>query len=236
MPLLATSLLEAQGLPTGTLTGCVSESEGLALPGVTVTAKSPALQGTRTAVSNVNGDFVLPNLPPGDYVVSFIMSGFQSATRSLKVSAGQQSPVNVKLSIAAVAAEAMVVAQSETVSQTSQAATTYSTELTNKLPVARTINSSVILSAGVNQNGPGGNPTISGAQSFDNVITVNGVNIQDNIRGTPTNQLVIEDAIQETTTMTAGVSAEYGALHGRRHQRGDQAGEGTPSADRSGRR
>ena len=214
VPLLASTRLEAQGLPTGTLTGRVAETEGLPLPGVTVTAKSPSLQGTRTAVTNLNGDFVLPNLPPGDYVVSFIMSGFQSATRSMKVSAGQQSPVNVKLSIAAVAAEAMVVAQSETVSQTSQAATTYSTELTNKLPVARTINSSVILSAGVNQNGPGGNPTISGAQSFDNVITVNGVNIQDNIRGTPTNNLFIEDAIQETTTMTAGVSAEYGRFTG----------------------
>ena len=212
--LLLATQLAAQGLPTGTVSGRVLEVEGLALPGVTVTAKSPALQGTRTAVTNVNGDYVFPNLPPGDYVVSFVMSGFQSATRNVKISAGQQTPVNVKLSIAAVAAEAMVVAQSETVSQAAQAATTYSTELTNKLPVARTINASVILSAGVNQNGPGGNPTISGAQSFDNVITVNGVNIQDNIRGTPTNQLVIEDAIQETTTMTSGVSAEFGRFTG----------------------
>ena len=55
--------------------------------------------------------------------------------------------------------------------------------------------------------------TISGAQSFDNVITLNGVNIQDNIRGTPTS-LFIEDAIQETTTVTSGVSAEYGRFTG----------------------
>ncbi|MFN7990328.1 MAG: TonB-dependent receptor [Thermoanaerobaculia bacterium] len=214
VPLLLATQIEAQGLPTGTLNGRVQETEGLPLPGVTVTAKSPALQGTRTAVTNVNGDFVLPNLPPGEYVISFVMSGFQSVTRNIKVSSGQQTPMNVKLSIAAVAAEAMVVAQSETVSQAAQAATTYSTEMTNKLPVTRQILASVVLSAGVNQNGPGGNVTISGAQSFDNVITVNGVNIQDNIRGTPTNQLVIEDAIQETTTMTSGVSAEFGRFTG----------------------
>ncbi len=212
--LVAATQVVAQGLPTGTLNGRVSEMEGLPLPGVTVTAKSPALQGTRTAVTNVNGDFVIPNLPPGDYVVTFVMSGFQNVTRNVKVSSGQQVPLNTKLSISAVAAEAMVVAQSETVSQSSQAATTYSTEITNKLPVARQILSSVVLSAGVNQNGPGGNVTVSGAQSFDNVITVNGVNIQDNIRGTPVNQLVIEDAIQETTTMTSGVSAEFGRFTG----------------------
>ena len=214
VPLLVANVVAAQGLPTGTLAGRVSESEGLALPGVTVTVKSPALQGTRTAVTNVNGDYVVPNLPPGDYVVSFVMSGFQSATRNVKISSSQQVPLNAKLSISAVAAEAMVVAQSETVSQTAQAATTYSTEITNKLPMARTILSSVVLSAGVNSNGPGGNTTISGAQSFDNVFTVNGVNIQDNIRGTPTGTLVIEDAIQETTTMTSGVSAEYGRFTG----------------------
>jgi outer membrane receptor for ferrienterochelin and colicin len=214
VPLLVANIVAAQGLPTGTLAGRVSESEGLALPGVTVTVKSPSLQGTRTAVTNVNGDYVVPNLPPGDYVATFVMSGFQSATRNVKISASQQVPLNAKLSISAVAAEAMVVAQSETVSQSSQAATTYSTEITNKLPIARTILSSVVLTPGVNTNGPGGNTTVSGAQSFDNVFTVNGVNIQDNIRGTPTGTLVIEDAIQETTTMTSGVSAEYGRFTG----------------------
>ncbi len=149
VPLLLAAQADAQGLPTGTITGRVAEAEGLALPGVTVTAKSPALQGTRTAVTNVNGDFVIPNLPPGEYVVAFVMSGFQNVTRNVKISSGQQTPLNTKMSIAAVAAEAMVVAQSETVSQTAQASTTYSTELTNKLPVARQILSSVVLSAGV---------------------------------------------------------------------------------------
>ena len=42
---------------------------------------------------------------------------------------------------------------------------------------------------------------------------VNGANVQDNIRGTPTN-LFIEDAIQETTTTSSGVSAEFGRFTG----------------------
>ena len=65
----------------------------------------------------------------------------------------------------------------------------------------------------MNQNGPNGAYTISGAQSYDNQYTVNGAVIVDNIRGTPYN-LYIEDAIQETTTSTSAISAEVGRFTG----------------------
>jgi outer membrane receptor protein involved in Fe transport len=55
--------------------------------------------------------------------------------------------------------------------------------------------------------------SISGAASFENVYMVNGVVVQDNLRNTPFN-LFIEDALQETTTTTAAVSAEYGRFSG----------------------
>ena len=82
----------AQGNPTATLTGRVI-NEGQGLPGVTVNVKSPSLQGTRTAITSVNGDFVLPILPAGDYTVTFTMSGFQTVTRQIKLSAAQTTPV-----------------------------------------------------------------------------------------------------------------------------------------------
>jgi outer membrane receptor protein involved in Fe transport len=213
LPLLVANYVWAQGLPSGTLNGRVDDEAGAGLPGVSVTATSPALQGSRTTVTNVNGDYVIPNLPPGDYTVTIAVSGFQTVTRTPKVSSGQQNVVNVKLAMAGVTTGVTVIAQSEAISQTSQASTTYSGDLMNKLPVGRTIIGSVILTPGVNQNGPAGNVTITGGQSFDNVFTVNGVNIQDNVRGTPTN-LFIEDAVQEITTMTSGVSAEYGRFTG----------------------
>ena len=42
----------AQGNPTGTITGSVVDQDGLVLPGVTVTAASPVLQGVRTVVTS----------------------------------------------------------------------------------------------------------------------------------------------------------------------------------------
>ena len=213
LPLLVANTMWAQGIPTGTLVGRVDDDGGAGLPGVAVTITSPALQGSRTAVTNVNGDYYFSNLPPGDYTVKAALSGFQPATKTVKVSSGQQVTTNVRLGLAGVTSVVSVTAQSETVSQTSAATTTYSADTLDKLPVARTIQSSVFLTPGVNQNGPAGNITVSGGMSFDSTFTVNGVNIQDNIRGTPT-ALYIEDAIQETSTMTSGVSAEYGRFTG----------------------
>ncbi|MGA7990720.1 MAG: carboxypeptidase regulatory-like domain-containing protein [Thermoanaerobaculia bacterium] len=211
--LLSTASAWAQGLPYGTANGKVTDLNGAGLPGVSVTAKSPNLQGSRTTVTNVNGDFSFANLPPGDYTITYSLSGFTDVVKNVRLGASQQVVLDAQMSLAGVSASAVVVAQSETVSQSSQASTTLSTAVLDKLPVARTIIAAAILSPGVNQNGPNGAITISGSQSFDTVYTVNGVNIQDNVRGTPTN-LFIEDAIQETTTTTSGVSAEYGRFTG----------------------
>ncbi len=211
--LFLTTQLVAQGLPTGTLAGNVT-NDGKGLPGVAVTAKSPSLiGGSRTTVSGTNGDYAFPNLPPGEYTLTFELSGLQTATRTARVGASQQTREDVAMSLSSVIATTEVYAQAETVSQTSTQATTYNSDLLNKLPVTRTQLSAVILSPGVNQNGPSGAVTISGAQSFENLFTVNGVATIDNIRGTPFT-LFIEDAIQETTTSTSSVSAEFGRFQG----------------------
>jgi hypothetical protein len=213
LPLLVANYVWAQGIPSGTLAGRATDEQGVSLPGVSVTTTSPALQGSRTAVTNANGNYTFPQLPPGEYAVKFDLSGFQTVTLPTKVSSGQEVAVNARLQLVGVTGAVTVVAQSETVSQSSQATTTYSTDVLDKLPVTRTILSSVYLTPGMNQNGPNGAVTIGGAMSFDSTFTVNGVNIQDNVRGTPT-ALFIEDAIQETSTMTSGVSAEYGRFTG----------------------
>ncbi len=202
----------AQGVPQATLTGRVL-NEGQGLPGVTVTVKSPNLQGTRTAVTSINGDFILPLLPPGDYNVTFTMSGFQTVTRQVKLSAAQSTPVQISMGISSIAAEAVVVAQRETISQTQQNATTVTSESLGKLPTARNLAAAVALAPGTSNTGPSGNTVISGAMSFENLYLVNGVAVQDNIRNTPYN-LFIEDAIQEQTVTTSGISAEYGRFTG----------------------
>jgi outer membrane receptor for ferrienterochelin and colicin len=213
----------AQGTTNGTLRGRVI-NEGQGLPGVTVAIKSSALQGERSRATSANGDYVFVGLPPGDYTVTFTLQAFRSVTQNIAVTTAQEAKLETPMSLAGVEAAATVVARAETINTASpQASQTFTKELTDKLPVARTILSSVTLAAGVNTAGPnssdrignGVNPvvTISGAPSFDNLFTVDGAVITDNVRGTP-NNLFVEDAIAETTTSTSTVSAEFGRFTG----------------------
>src|SRR3989449_6804683 len=75
----------AQGSPTGTISGHVADPDGSAVPGATVPAASPALQGVRTAVTSANGDYIIPFLPAGDYDVTFELQGFRGVTRKVSV-------------------------------------------------------------------------------------------------------------------------------------------------------
>ena len=52
------------------------------MPGVTVNAESPNLQGIRTAVTSENGDYIISLLPSGAYTITFELSGFQRVERS----------------------------------------------------------------------------------------------------------------------------------------------------------
>ncbi len=199
-------------LPTGTVTGNVSY-EGKALPGVMVTVASPALQGQRSAVTAGNGDYLFRLLPPGDYTVSFTLDGFRTLEIPVKVSVAQAKTVDAVMYPEAMQEEIVVTGSYETISTNTQASTTIDYKTMEKLPVPRDIYNAVALAPGVHTTGPSNNITISGAQSYENLFLINGVVVNENVRGQATN-LFIEDAIQETTTSTSGVSAEYGRFAG----------------------
>jgi len=209
--LLVPAAMFAQGT-TGQLTGNVTQN-GAALPGVTVTIASPSMQGTRTSVTNENGAFNFAALPPGNYTVTFALEGMQTVTRRTNVALLQTSRVDADLKMAAVAEAITVTASAPTVLETTQVETNVKQAEVNRLPINRNPVAVANLTPGVTTNGPGGNTVISGAMSYDNLWLVNGAVVNENLRGQP-HQLYIEDAIQETTVLTGGVSAEYGRFTG----------------------
>jgi hypothetical protein len=221
---LAVALLWAlpaftQGNPNGKLSGRVTAGDQ-PLPGVKVTMASPNLQGTKSTVTSSTGDYLFPSLPPGEYAVTFEAQGLQTVKQVLRIGAAQSSTLDTEMAAAAVTEEIVVTGSLENISQTVQSATTYTKQLVDELPTGRTLNEVVALSPGVQPNGPAKNTatglgaiTISGAPSYENLFLINGVVANENVRGQAFD-LFIEDAIQETTTATAGVSAEYGRFTG----------------------
>jgi carboxypeptidase family protein/TonB-dependent receptor-like protein len=209
--LLTAPLVMAQGT-TGALTGTVT-SNGSPLPGVTVSVTSPALQGMRMTSTGEAGGYNFPALPPGQYDVRFELSGMQTLTKRARVELATTARTDADLKVSSVAESVTVTATAPSVLETPQAATTFDAKTIDELPVTRTIASTTLLSPGVNDAGPNNQITISGAQSFDNLFLVNGVVVNENLRGQPMN-LFIEDAIQETTVLRGAISAEYGRFTG----------------------
>ena len=86
---------------TGSISGEVKDAQGGVLPGVTVTATSPAQIGALTAVTNEAGIFRFPSVPPGEYKVSFELAGFQNVVREgIRITLGFNAQVNVQLNVA----------------------------------------------------------------------------------------------------------------------------------------
>jgi Carboxypeptidase regulatory-like domain/TonB dependent receptor-like, beta-barrel len=83
------------------IAGTVRDTSGAVLPGVTVTATSPALiEQQRVAVTNVDGRYVLPQLRPGVYKVTFTLTGFSTVVRDgINLTAGFSANVSADLRV-----------------------------------------------------------------------------------------------------------------------------------------
>jgi hypothetical protein len=204
----------AQGQQSGTLSGRLTSSDGLGLPGATVTVSSSALQGIRTTVADVNGIYSVPGLPPGDYVVKFEMDGMTTIERNAHVSLGGAVTMDQTLSLASVTEVVNVVGARPATVGSPAGASNIRADQFALMPVGRTPHALAELAPGLTDNTPNNNQlTIGGAFAYDNVFLVDGVDVNDNVLGQP-NGLFIEDAIQEVQVLTSGVSAEYGRFGG----------------------
>src|SRR5688572_14808736 len=199
---------------TGTISGRVVDTQALPVPGVTVTATSPNLQGVRETVTSENGDYILTLLPSGTYTITFELAGFGAQRRTVSLAPTQVLPLPIEMGPAALTEAVEVLGRSSDVLvQTAQVATNFSQELLSNLPTARDYRAVMLMAPAVHPSVPGGSFSIAGSMSFENLFMVNGVTVNENLRG-QAQDLVIEDAVQETVVATGGISAEFGRFGG----------------------
>src|ERR1700728_2412197 len=70
---LAASVVYSQAVSQ--ISGSAHDSSGAVLPGVEITATAQDTGVKRSAVSDENGNFTLPNLPPGPYRLEAARAG-----------------------------------------------------------------------------------------------------------------------------------------------------------------
>lgn len=97
--------LPAAAAAQGAIAGSVRDSTGALLPGVTVEASSPALiEKVRSVVTDDQGRYMIIDLRPGSYVVTFALPGFSTVRREgIEMSGTFTATVNAELAVGAVA-------------------------------------------------------------------------------------------------------------------------------------
>jgi hypothetical protein len=124
---------------TGAINGRVTDSTGAVMPGVTVTVSSPSMMGTRTAVTDPDGQFRVTAVPPGDYTLLFELTGFTSIrNEGVRISVGFTATVNAEMKLASLSENVVVTGQSPVVdtSQT-QVGNTFDAKQLSALPTSR---------------------------------------------------------------------------------------------------
>ena len=125
-------------LDQGRLTGTVTDAQGAVLPGVTVTATSPSLIGTQTAVSEENGTYRFPALASGTYALTFELTGFRTVKReNIQLSIGQTLTVDLALEVSTVEETVLVTSESPVVDlQSTKVGVEFSAEKLAAIPSA----------------------------------------------------------------------------------------------------
>jgi hypothetical protein len=188
---------------TGSISGQVVDDSGGVLPGVTVTATSPAQMGTLTAVTNEEGMYRFPSVPPGVYKVQFELAGFSTLVREdIRVTLGFNAAVNVKLGVATLQETVTVSGESPTIDTTAtRIQTNYDQDKLASLPNARDMWSLL---------------------STTPSVTLNRVDVGGNTAGTQTtyfaygysgqNRPLIEGINTTEGTSAAGFYLDYGSF------------------------
>jgi hypothetical protein len=204
------------------ITGTVKDGSGAVIPGTTVTSRNVETGLTRTALTDEQGSYRLPSLPPGHYAVSAELPGFATETRpDIVLVIEQTAPIHFVLKPAGITESVEVTGESPIVDTTqSDVATAISSIQIQDLPVAsrRWIDLAMLTPGTSQDNIRGffyrGNVNIgAGTREYSNGFIIDGVNNTWAEMGEPRQNFAM-DAIEEFKVSTSTYKAEYGLATG----------------------
>jgi hypothetical protein len=203
------------------IAGVVRDSSGGVLPGVVVDVSSPALiEGSRVTMTDANGQYQITDLRPGEYVVTFTLSGFRTVRREgIRLSAAFTATINAEMQVGAIEESLTVTGESPLVDvRNSVSQSVMTRETLDVIPTGRDPFSVGQLIPGVTTNTPdvGGTqimqqPTLQvhGSAAQDDVFMMDNVQIQHmGFGGNQTGFYFNDGLMEEITYQTSSLPAE----------------------------
>ena len=94
------------------LSGTIADSSGAAVANAKVTATNVGTNRVHETVTDPTGNYVIPLLPPGDYVVTVEAQGFNRVRQSgITLQVNQQAHVDITLQVGQVSESVEITAQ-----------------------------------------------------------------------------------------------------------------------------
>ncbi len=209
---------------TATLSGAVTDPQGLVVRGAKITVTSAVTGSERTAVVDDSGHYTIVGLVPGEYKLR-VEGGSNFApyeNPSVIVRVGTETIVNVPLGLGTQTSTVTVTTESAPIETTrTESAQSVEQRQIDNLPIngRNYINFTLINSQTTRDNsnaiGPAPNSglNISGSRARSNMVSVDGADAVDNsvdgIRST-----VSQEAVQEFQMILSNYNAEYGRATG----------------------
>ena len=195
---------------TGSIQGKVTDTQGGVLPGVTVEARSNVLPGPRVTVTNADGTYQLPALPPGEYTLTFTLDGMQTQTRKAQVQLSEITTADTALGVRGVSEAVTVTAESTMIDKTSAAITSgISSAQITSVPVGQEYRDLIKLIPGVQYTQDTTRGPSAGSNGQDNVYAFDGVNVTLPLFGTLSAEPASHDIAQMTVVKGGAKAVDF---------------------------
>ncbi len=220
MPFSLFILLAAIALPiypqtatTGSVVGTVTDPSGAAVPNANVQLLNIGTNATATAATNSTGEFTFTNVTPGDYKVTVSAPGFRTSTvQKLTVEVNKSATIPVRLEVGeqSQVVEVTAAATAQLQTQDAQIGNVMSTENILRLPtLQRNATELMNLQPAVVAGGNNLNMRVSGAVDDQNTVTLDGIDITQNLIATNTSIPTPADSVEEFREDVANPNASF---------------------------
>ncbi|MBX7172096.1 MAG: TonB-dependent receptor [Pyrinomonadaceae bacterium] len=206
---------------TGQISGIVKDSNGATIPNATIKLKNLGTNLEKTAVTNGDGFYLIPDIQPGSYQVSANAQGFKEAKQDIQVTVGSKLTVNLEAGVQNVNAEVTITEGSglaEINTSDSKISNVISGKQIQNLPsLNRNPYALIALSGNISASddpaGRGAGVSVNGQRAAGTSILIEGNENSDTFT-TAVAQTPPLDAVQEFRVATNSFGAEEGRATG----------------------